>query len=215
MGLIMLNTILDEIKNIYNKNKKLLLVIIILFVLSLILGYSGLLDSYMNIIYKELSENISNGNIELTTLSILRYNLLSVFINYCTGIFFGLGSIFSLVQNSAFVGYFAAQSASSGKLLDFILLILPHGIFEFTGLFFVTAAGLRVGHFVIRICDGFINGIASANLKINLKYNYNHYKSEITESLKLLVISVILFIIAAIIEANFTIRFYEFIISLF
>ena len=210
----MINKLLIEIKNIYNKNKKLLLFVIILFILSLVIGYIGLLDFYMDLLYNSFNKEVSSGNIQLNTISVLTHNLFSVLVTYCLGIFFGLGSLFSLIQNGAFIGYFAAQSTSSGKLLDFILLILPHGIFEFLGLFIVVVAGLRLGHFIIRMCDGFINGIASANLKVNLEYNFNHYKSEIIESLKLLLISVILFSIAAVIEVNFTVNFYNFIMTL-
>lgn len=210
----MINNLLIEIKDIWYNNKKLLLFVVILFILALIIGYIGVLDFYMELLYKSFNEEVSNGNIQLTTLSVLTHNLFSVLINYCLGIFFGLGSLFSLIQNGAFIGYFAAQSNSSGRLLDFILLILPHGLFEFLGLFAVTVAGLRVGHFIIRMCDGFINGIASANLKVNLRYNFTHYLSEIKESLKLLLISVILFSIAAVIEVNFTINFYNFIMTL-
>lgn len=210
----MINNFLVEIKNTFDKNKKLLLCVIILFILALIIGYMGLLDFYMNVLYNSFNKEVSSGNIQLTTLSVLSYNLVSILVTYCLGIFFGLGSLFSLIQNGAFIGYFASQSAASGKLLDFILLILPHGIFEFLGLFIVTVAGLRLGHFIIRMCDGFINGIASANLKVNLKYNFTHYISEIKESLKLLLISVILFSIAAVIEVNVTVEFYKFIMTL-
>lgn len=214
MGLIMIDNLLVEIKNIWDKNKKLLFWVIILFILALIIGYIGLFDFYMNILYNSFNEEVSSGNIQLTTLSVLSHNLFSILITYCLGIFFGLGSLFSLIQNGAFIGYFASRSVASGKLLDFILLILPHGIFEFLGLFIVTVAGLRLGHFIIRMCDGFVNGIASADLKVNLKYNFTHYISEIKESLKLLLISILLFSIAAVIEVNVTLDFYNFIMTL-
>lgn len=211
---MLFNNLFVEIKNIWDKNKKLFLCVVIVFILSFIIGYSGLLDYYMGLIYNSFNEEVSSGNIQLTIISVLTHNLLSVLVTYCLGILFGLGSLFSLVQNGAFIGYFATQANSSGRLLDFILLILPHGIFEFLGLFIVTVAGLRLGHFIIRMCDGFINGIASFNLKANLKYNFKHYISEIKESLKLLLISILLFSIAAVIEVNFTVNFYNFIMSL-
>ena len=119
----MINNLLVEVKNIWDKNKKLLFFVIVLFSLALIIGYIGILDFYMSMLYNSFNEEVSNGNIQLTTISVLTHNLFSVLVSYCLGIFFGLGSLFSLIQNGAFLGYAAAQSTASGKLFNFILLI--------------------------------------------------------------------------------------------
>jgi uncharacterized membrane protein SpoIIM required for sporulation len=68
---------------------------------------------------------------------------------FATGIFFGLGTIFILLQNGALLGALSALCAIHGKNLEFWSLILPHGVIELTAIFICGGAGFLLARWLV------------------------------------------------------------------
>ena len=65
------------------------------------------------------------------------------------GIFLGIPTLYLLWANSVNVGASAGILAANGKLGEFFVLILPHGMLELTAVFIAAGTGLRLGWTVI------------------------------------------------------------------
>jgi uncharacterized membrane protein SpoIIM required for sporulation len=68
---------------------------------------------------------------------------------YLAGALFGLGSAVCLALNGAFAGVIAGYIASCGLAGAFFAFIAAHSAFEFTGVLFCGAAGLKLGRAVL------------------------------------------------------------------
>ena len=64
---------------------------------------------------------------------------------YASGLIFGLGSVFVLVQNGFLLGGVAAHLVSIGFTVTFASFVIGHGAFELTAIVLSGAAGLRLG----------------------------------------------------------------------
>jgi len=65
------------------------------------------------------------------------------------GIFFGLGTLFFLVYNGAFMGALAGHLTHVGYIETFWVFVAGHSAFELTGAALSGAAGLRIGHALV------------------------------------------------------------------
>jgi uncharacterized membrane protein SpoIIM required for sporulation len=173
---------------IYKRNKKLLIVSTAIFFLSLLVGYaiSGSIDPVMTKIMSGLKGKFSKQGI--STVSIFLNNIQSALIIYVGGLI-GIITVFVLFFNGLIIGYLATKM----PIGVFIILIAPHGIFEIPALVISGAAGFRLTSMVINIIKSIIN-------KTPINENYWEFK----DSIALFAIAVILFFIAAVIEANIT-----------
>lgn len=77
-------------------------------------------------------------------------NIQVAFAAFALGIFFGIGTIYSLVQNGLLLGALAALYGGVGASLKFWVLILPHGMIELPAIFIAAAGGLMMGDALIR-----------------------------------------------------------------
>lgn len=198
--------LIDALKEVFDlkeilksplKNKKVVLFVSLVFILSLAISYVLIANvnyfSYLgDIVFQNFQEHVENLKISLDEdnlsiiLAIWENNLIVCILNYIVGIF----SLFVVAFNSyilSFVLYkFGVES--------FIYLVLPHGIIEIPALIFSASSGV-------------LFNIGLVNLLINIKFGE---KKEvlyyIKESLKLLLLSIILFIIAGIIEGTITFK---------
>jgi uncharacterized membrane protein SpoIIM required for sporulation len=124
----------------------------------------------------------------ISTVSIFLNNIQSALIIYVGGLI-GIITVFVLFFNGLIIGYLATKM----PIGVFIILIAPHGIFEIPALVISGAAGFRLTSMVINIIKSIIN-------KTPINENYWEFK----DSIALFAIAVILFFIAAVIEANIT-----------
>ncbi|MGV8123986.1 MAG: stage II sporulation protein M [Candidatus Xenobiia bacterium LiM19] len=60
---------------------------------------------------------------------------------FALGIFFGVGTVHSLIYNAQLIGTLAALSAHNHQSILFWSLILPHGVIELTAIFICAGAG--------------------------------------------------------------------------
>lgn len=197
----------STIHALYKRNEKYFALSALIFFGSMFLGYFHLFDAIMAPLQQQFKKSVIEGEIQLTTLSLFANNLKIMLYIYGGGIALGLITVGLLFINGAFIGYFATQV----PLGDFILLTLPHGILEIISLIIAGGAGFRLAHFVYKFIDGLVNETWYGSFVEKIKHVFNEYSDEITESLMLMAIAIVLLFIAAIIEANFTIAWYQYV----
>ncbi|PKL68920.1 MAG: hypothetical protein CVV28_02055 [Methanobacteriales archaeon HGW-Methanobacteriales-1] len=192
---------------IYKHNEMYFALSAIIFFGSMFLGYLHLFDFFLAPLQQQFKRSIVAGEIQLTTTSLFFNNLWVLIILYGTSLLLGLGAIYFLFVNGAFIGYFATQA----PLADFILLTVPHGIFEIISFIIAGAAGFRLANFVYSFIRDLIEETWYGSFWGKLKHVYNLQSEQLTESLIMLGIAIVLLLIAAVIEANFTIGLYQYI----
>ncbi len=188
--------------DLYNRNKTILALSVVLFfgflVLGILIGYfsSDFIGNLLNTYVKLLHES----HIQINTLSIFLHNLQAALVAYFGGLI-GIITVGVLSVNGfiygAFLGYLIHGSlvTSSGVFTPgrFIVYTLPHGILEIPGFIIASAAGFRLTTLVIGV-------IKSIMRKTPVSDHYWKFK----DSLILLAVAIVLIFIAAIIEANIT-----------
>ncbi|MBP2172240.1 stage II sporulation protein M [Methanococcus voltae] len=159
-----------------------------IFLISFILSYYMIrynimgFEDFGNTIFQSLApqfEQFRNmGFIDLT-IAIIINNLFVIFLNLVLTIF----SLIILVFNSFVLAYVASIS----DLPTFLLLVVPHGIFEIPGFILSSSAGIIV--FI-----GILRWIKDSKF----------HKIYLQDALRIFVVSVILIIVAGIIEGTVT-----------
>ena len=188
--------------NLIRRNELLILISLIIFFGSLAIGFflSAYIDQIMAQALNSFKDSISKGEIQLTTSSIFLNNIKIAIYLYGGGIFVGITTVIMLAYNGLFIGY----AASKFNLGEFIIFTLPHGIFEISGIIIAGAAGLRLASTIINILRDVFNIKNNTSILKQLKSIMRANSFEFQDSLKLFIIAAILIFIAAIIEANFT-----------
>lgn len=188
---------------LYKQNEMFLLASAAIFFASMFAGYflSGFVDQLLAGSYQSFKQGVTSGQIKLATFSIFMNNFGVALKVYASGIAFGLGSIFFLSFNGLFIGY----AASKFPIGDFIVYTLPHGVFEIAGFIIAGAAGFRLASCVIHIIRDAtrIKRYMPIGEQIWQILDVNYW--EFKQSFALFAITVVLILIAAFIEANFTI----------
>ena len=187
---------------LYKRNETFLLLSAVILLGSMVIGYilSGLLDPILGGVFEGFRKSVTEGTLQLTTLSIFFNNFKVAIVLYAMGFSLGVFSAYYLFFNGIFTGYVASKY----YLPTFLIYTIPHGIFEVTAIIIAGAAGFR-------LASGFFNflkGISKMNDRIPIRsqlgYLVEANSDEFKDSLKLFIIAVVILFIAAIIEANFT-----------
>jgi uncharacterized membrane protein SpoIIM required for sporulation len=192
---------------IYKHNEMYFAFSAIIFFGSMFLGYLHLFDSFLAPMQQQFKRSIIAGEIKLTTLSLFTNNLKVMIYVYGGGITLGVFTAYLLFMNGALIGYFATQA----PIADFIILTVPHGIFEIISFIIGGAAGFRLANFVYSFIRDMVEETWYGSFWGKLKHVYNLQSEQLTESIILLGIAIVLLLIAAVIEANFTIGLYQYI----
>jgi uncharacterized membrane protein SpoIIM required for sporulation len=79
----------------------------------------------------------------------IRNNISIGFQCFAAGLFAGLGSLFFLAFNGAFIGAVAGYLTERGLASTFYSFVATHSSFELTAIVLSGAAGLRIGHAII------------------------------------------------------------------
>jgi len=192
-----------NIIDLYKRNRDYLIISILIFLGSFSLGY--LLAGFLDILLAPLMREFKKSVIEegITIISIFSHNLQAILLLYLGGLSLSIFTGLFLALNGLFMGYFATKA----PVVDFILLVAPHGMFEIPGIIIATVAGFRLSSFIIHFIGDLIRGLGSFTKKLKKSSDNNNIR-EFKDSLLLFLIAVILILIAAIIEAEFTLTFY-------
>ena len=173
-------------------SKKLITISGIFYLISLIIG----LISLQNINIK-LGREYNNFPLGLSFNHILWENMYTTIQTTLGGtITLGALSFMSLVPNGLHMGLLIASFNGSFPPWKIALLILPHGIFEIPAIIIAGAAGFKIPYKIVRYLAGRKEQILT--------------KEDIKEYLTLTLISIILIVIAAFVEAYITPRIAEF-----
>jgi stage II sporulation protein M len=199
--------------NLYNRNKIVLLTSSIIFFTSLIIGGIGpYLSSSFNSYITNLTIHYApliKSTTKIYTLSIFLNNSTVAFLYmYIGGIFFGIISTIKLAQTGLIAGFVIVKYPFA------IFYILPHGIFEFLSCIISVAAGFKLLSTVINITWAGLHIKKDKSIieQISGIFSVNYLKFR--DSMVLMVIAIVLFAIAAIIEANLTLPFAQYMINL-
>jgi uncharacterized membrane protein SpoIIM required for sporulation len=76
----------------------------------------------------------------------IQHNIGIGFQCFAAGLFAGVGSLFFLAFNGAFIGGIAGYLTERGLSATFYSFVVTHGAFELTAIVLSGAAGLRIGH---------------------------------------------------------------------
>jgi len=201
--------------NLYNRNKIVLIASLVIFFASVLIGgigpyLSSSLNHFMtNLTVQYLSAIASKGLGVGTTLSIFLNNSnIAFFYMYIGGILLGIPSILGLVELGLIIGF------QSFKYPFTLFYILPHGIFELSSYVIAAAAGFKLLNATLNVIWGGLhikrNKPVSEQASLILNANYLKFR----DSLTLIVIAIVLLVIAAIIEANISMAFGNYITGL-
>ncbi|WP_295722936.1 stage II sporulation protein M [uncultured Methanobrevibacter sp.] len=209
------------IKRSFINNKYLLILSFILCFIPIFLAiiFKTNLQPIIDPIINLLKKQIISGQVSLTYSSIFLNNISTVFKTYVGGLFLGLIPMFILILNGLIIGYFIGK----GPAIVVLLYIVPHGIFEIPGLIIAATAGFTLLKSGLKFLSNFFNPdweyinknnikssegvlIDKNNIKFKNKLIISFVKNKdiLIESLVLLLISGVLFIIAAFIEVYIT-----------
>jgi len=149
---------------------------------------------YSQYIFYPVSEHKLTGTEVVSLYSILRNNF--TVITYCLlgGFILGAPTAYNIALNGFLAGtlFNFLKHNTDLNLISILLLTLPHGIFEIPAIIIAGAAGFKIPYEVIRYLAGKKEQILT--------------KEDIKEYFTLALISIILIVIAAWIEANITMR---------
>ena len=201
-----------EIRSAFSENKMAICISIAILLISLILGYvlEPNLHAYLNPVVENLSKQVETGNIKLTFHSIFSNNIRIVFFMFI----FGLLCCFSaliLAFNGFFVGYFVA--VNSNDMFKTLLLLIPHGIFEFSSCIIACASGFVLFKFLYRFLKAFARN-DEGSLSNQLYESYVENFDKLKQSIMLLLVATVLMIIAGIFEVYLTLPIANFILSI-
>ena len=197
------------IGGLYRRNEQFLIISAVIFFASMFIGYalSGLLEWIMSGVLDNMKQQVRQGELQLTTFSIFFNNLKVALYLYGGGLIFGIITFLFLFYNGVFIGYAAAQY----PLYNFVVYTIPHGIFEIVGIIVAGAAGFKLAGLVVNILKGVIKIQPEMSRANQFTYLLNVYYDDFKESLVILAIALILLLIGAFIEANFTLTWANYI----
>ena len=194
---------------LYRRNEIYLLLSTAILIISALLGYAfaGFLSQFFTGIFGNLKNSAVQGQIQLQTLPIFGKNLDIALIIYIGGVLFGVGTAIYLIFNGIFVGYTATQF----PLGNYILYNIPYGIPELIGIILSGAAGFRLASCVYHIFNGLTHMRSDISQTNQFRYIIEMNMDEFWESVKLMVLAIVFIFIAALIEANISIAWANYI----
>ena len=202
---------LNEIKRAFAENKLAILASAAILVISLLLGFylEEYLYSYLNPVVEKLSQQVQEGLISPTFHDIFLNNLKVI----CTMFVFGIVFCFSaliLAFNGFFIGYFVGSVQDFGTVLAYII---PHGIFELPSCVLACAASFVLFNFIYKFIRALLND-TDDSISCKLRSSYGKTDDKLKQAIILFVVSVILMVIAGIVEAYLTAPIAQFVLSL-
>ena len=190
-----------ELKSAFVENKNLIIFSALILFISIILGYvlEPYLYSYFNPIVEEFTEKIQSGVIQLTFHDIFINNILVDLRMFIFGLFF-CSSALILAFNGFFTGYYVATVPD---LAFTLILIIPHGIFEFPSCILACASGFILFKFAYNMIKTFMN---EKELKIiqRFAYAYSENFDILLHAFIILAVASLLMIIAGLVECYVT-----------
>ena len=202
--------LIDSLK----ENKKMILVFYAIFFISFILS-AALVGGHMENVIDDTPDSAGgskDGNVTATELFI--HNELGGIEVYIASILFGIPAIIAIIYNGVSLGLTGALLSHfmPKGWIQYIIYLIPHGIFEFTAMVIQSVAGILLFLFIVDFLKGLIRSEKNG-FKEKVIFSYEENNKRFIQSLVLMIFCTILLLIAAPIEAYVSIPLSNFILG--
>lgn len=196
------------------ENKKMILIFYILFIASFIIAWAISSAGMENVINNIPVSSGTTGNDTVTAAELFIQNERGGIITYIASIFFGIAAVILLIYNGANIGVSGALLSNfmPKGAIQYIVYLIPHGIFEITALVLQSVAGILLFLFIWKFIKTLVKSEENG-FKEKVLSSYEENKKIFIQSLVLMVFGTILLLIAAPIEAYVSVPFSEFILG--
>lgn len=188
----------DEIKEAFIENKRIFLILIVIFTIAFILGDISA-DEIASVLMPMLKDAMLKGNVtSIDAFNIMIHNETAALVTLIGSIFFAVYTFLAIFLNGFVVGFMAGYTIhSTYDLIIYIALIVPHGILEIPAFFCSCTSGILLFTFIFKVIRDKIH-------KNTFSEAYQNNKKTLKHVMVLFLIAVILFAIAALIEGFIT-----------
>lgn len=202
--------LIDSLK----ENKKMILVFYAIFFVSFILS-AALVGGHMENVIDDTPDSAGgskDGNV--TAIELFLHNELGGIEVYIVSILFGIPAIIVIIYNGVSLGLTGALLSHfmPKGWIQYIIYLIPHGIFEFTAMVIQSVAGILLFLFIVDFLKGLIRSEKNG-FKEKVIFSYEENKKRFIQSLVLMSFGTILLLIAAPIEAYVSIPLSNFILG--
>ena len=202
--------LIDSLK----ENKKMILAFYAIFFVSFILS-AALAGGHMENVIDDIPDSAGgskDGNVTATELFI--HNELGGIEVYIASILFGIPAIIEIIYNGVSLGLTGALLSHfmPKGWIQYIIYLIPHGIFEFTAMVIQSVAGILLFLFIVDFLKGLIRSEKNG-FKEKVIFSYEENNKRFIQSLVLMIFGTILLLIAAPIEAYVSIPLSNFILG--
>ena len=202
--------LIDSLK----ENKKMILVFYAIFFISFILS-AALAGGHMENVIDDTPDSAGgskDGNVTATELFL--HNELGGIEVYIASILFGIPAIIAIIYNGVSLGLTGALLSHfmPKGWIQYIIYLIPHGIFEFTAMVIQSVAGILLFLFIVDFLKGLIRSEKNG-FKEKVIFSYEENNKRFIQSLVLMIFGTILLLIAAPIEAYVSIPLSNFILG--
>ena len=187
-----------EIKEAFVENRKIFLILIVIFAIAFILGDISA-DEIASVLMPMLKDAMLKGNVtSVDAFNIMIHNETAALITLIGSIFFAIYAFIAIFLNGFVVGFMAGYTIhSTYDLVMYIALIVPHGILEIPAFFCSCTSGILLFTFIFKVLRDKIR-------KNTFSEAYQNNKKTLKHVAVLFLVAVILFAIAALIEGFIT-----------
>ena len=202
--------LIDSLK----ENKKMILAFYAIFFVSFILS-AALAGGHMENVIDDIPDSSGgskDGNVTATELFL--HNELGGIEVYIASILFGIPAIIEIIYNGVSLGLTGALLSHfmPKGWIQYIIYLIPHGIFEFTAMVIQSVAGILLFLFIVDFLKGLIRSEKNG-FKEKVIFSYEENNKRFIQSLVLMIFGTILLLIAAPIEAYVSIPLSNFILG--
>lgn len=197
----------ESLKN----HKKLIIGLYVLFIICFIGGWILSADVVNSALNSTVPSNGTQLNSEINALDLFIHNEVGGILTYVASLFFAIPAVVMIIFNGANLGAAGAlfNSLMPHGGLRYVIYLIPHGIFEITATVIQSAAGILLFLFIL----GFVRSVISKDTD-GVSQAFDKNKKVLIHSIILMIFSTILLLIAAPIEAYFSVPFSDFIMNL-
>lgn len=197
----------ESLKN----HKKLIIGLYVLFIICFIGGWILSADVVNSALNSTVPSNGTQLNSEINALDLFIHNEAGGILTYVASLFFAIPAVVMIIFNGANLGATGAlfNSLMPNAGLRYVIYLIPHGIFEITATVIQSAAGILLFLFIL----GFVRSVISKDTD-GVSQAFDKNKKVLIHSIILMIFSTILLLIAAPIEAYFSVPFSDFIMNL-
>ena len=138
-----------EIKEAFVENRKIFLILIVIFAIAFILGDISA-DEIASVLMPMLKDAMLKGNVtSVDAFNIMIHNETAALITLIGSIFFAIYAFIAIFLNGFVVGFMAGYTIhSTYDVVMYISLIVPHGILEIPAFFCSCTSGILLFTFI-------------------------------------------------------------------